>query len=525
MSSRTKTHPVPETSAAQEEVEQEAWQRLHPRMVLVSIGWLAGPTIPLVGAMILAAGRLNAHGWIALGSYIVVAAVQAGHEWVRYRTTRFRFTARKVELRSGLLFRKEKSILRDRVRSADLTANPVHRLFGLAAVKIGTGEHQGRDEDEQLVLDGISREQAVQLRALLLRQTTGGAGPAPEVPVRLARMRWSWARYAPLTVTTLAGVMAVVTGLSKLLDSFGIDITKLGTARTVWDWLSSLPAVVAVAVVIAVLLAIGVAGALAAFAEAWFGHRLEREPGGLLHMTRGLLTSRSVSVEERRIRGVEIVQPLPLRWARAARVNVLATGLTRNSNHLTHPAQLLPAAPLAAVHEVTAKVLHDAASPIAEAVLRGHPRAALRRRVLRGCLLLPAAVAAVLGGLAATGLLPWWSLGGAALLVPFGALFARDAYRGLGHGLTEGYVVVRQGTFVRRTVALRRDGIIGWRGRQSYFQRRAGLLTLSATTAAGRGVVRIPDMDAVEALRFASVAVTGLLEPFMERTPVGPLPH
>ncbi|GAB2900596.1 PH domain-containing protein [Streptomyces deserti] len=524
MNSRTQHPQVP--SVLEHTPPEPAWQRLHPRMVLVSIGWLAGPALPLVGTMILAAGRLNAHGWIVLGSYMVVAAVQAGHEWFRYRTTRFRITDSKVELQAGLLFRTEKSIPRDRIRSADLTANPVHRLFGLAAVKIGTGEHATRDEDEQLVLDGISREQAVQFRALLLRRADRGApGEAPALPVPLARMRWSWARYAPLTITTLAGVMMVVTGLTKLLDSFGIDVTELGTARAVWDRLSALPAVVAVAVVVVVLLAIGVAGALVAFGEAWFGYRLEREPGGSLHMTRGLLTSRSVSVEERRIRGAEIVQPLPLRWAGAARVNVLATGLGRRSNHLTHPAQLMPAAPLAAVHGVTADVLKDAASPIASVVLRGHPPAALRRRLVRGCLLVPAAVAATAGGCAAGGLVPWWTLGAAALVLPFGALFARDAYRGLGHALTEDYVVVRQGTFVRRTVALRRDGIIGWRGRQSPFQRRAGLVTLSATVAAGRGVVRIPDMDAVEALRFVSAAVPGLVDPFVERAPADSLPH
>ena len=45
---------------------------------------------------------------------------------------------------------------------------------------------------------------------------------------------------------------------------------------------------------------------------------------------------------------------------------------------------------------------------------------------------------------------------------------------------------MRQGTFVRRRDVLQRDGIIGWNIRQSFFQRRAGLAHVVATTAAGK---------------------------------------
>ncbi|QDQ14889.1 PH domain-containing protein [Streptomyces spectabilis] len=513
----------PRTPAAP--VTEEPWQRLHPRMVVVSVSWLAGPAAALLGTMFLARDLLNTHGWIVLGSYIVVAAVQAGHEWVRYRTTRFRITDGEVELHSGLLFRTDKSIPRDRVRSADLTANPVHRLFGLAAVKIGTGEHTGKNEDDELVLDGIARAQAVRFRALLLhRGGQEGSDNAPALPVPLARLRWSWARYAPLTVTSLAGVLAVVTGGSKLLDTLGLDLTDSRVARDAWDRLDALPLAVATAVVAVVLLAIGVAGSLVSFAEAWYGHRIEREPEGALHLTRGLLTSRSVSVAERRVCGVELSQPLPLRAVAAARLTLLATGLGGAAGRFSHPAQLLPPAPLDSAHQVTADVLNEASSPVTRVALRGHPRPALRRRLVRGCLLAPAGAAASAGAGTAWGPLPWWTAAAAALLTAgCGYALAQDAYRGLGHALSGDYVVVRHGTFVRRTVALRRDRIVGFTGRQSYAQRRAGLFTLTATTAAGKGAVRIRDVDVAEGLRFAEAALPGLVAPFRapEPSPAG----
>ncbi|GHF00522.1 hypothetical protein GCM10018785_74530 [Streptomyces longispororuber] len=516
MTTRTKAPEAPGRAPAPPAAQP--WQRLHPRMIVVSVSWLVGPALPLLGAMFLARDLLNAHGWIVLGSYIVVAGVQAAHEWVRYRTTRFRITDGEVELRSGLLFRTDKSIPRDRVRSADLTANPVHRLFGLAAVKVGTGEHTARGEDDELVLDGISREQALQFRALLLNRGTPGTTPA--LPVPLARLRWSWARYAPLTVTSLAGVVAVVTGGSKLLDTLGLDLGGNRTARDVWSWLCALPLPAAVAVVAAVLLSLGVAGSLVTFAEAWYGYRLEREPEGSLHLTRGLLTSRSVSVAERRVCGVEFSRPLPLRAVAAGRLTLLATGLGGTGTRLTNPAQLLPPAPLDSAHQVTADVLDEASSPIAHAALRGHPRPALRRRLVRGCLLAPAGAAAPAGAGVALGPLPWWTVPlAAAVTAALGYPLARDAYRGLGHALVGDYLVVRHGTFVRRTVALRRDRIVGWTGRQSYAQRRAGLCTLTATTAAGRGAVRIPDVDVADGLRFAEEALPGLIGPFRVREP------
>lgn len=128
------------------------------------------------------------------------------------------------------------------------------------------------------------------------------------------------------------------------------------------------------------------------------------------------------------------------------------------------------------------------------------------------------AVQAVLGVLV-TPVLLWTALGCAAVGLPLGVFVALDAYRGLGHGLSGDYLVVRSGTVRRSTAALERAGVIGWTVRQTYFQRRSGVLSLTATTAAGAGAYTAYDADASEGLDFASQAVPGLLEPFLERTP------
>jgi putative membrane protein len=94
---------------------------------------------------------------------------------------------------------------------------------------------------------------------------------------------------------------------------------------------------------------------------------------------------------------------------------------------------------------------------------------------------------------------------------------AIDRFHNLGHTLTGRYLVSRSGSFDRRTVALQRDGIIGWQVRRSFFQRRVGLVTLMATIAAGRGGYHVLDITESDGLRLAEEAVPGLLAPFVSR--------
>lgn len=269
----------------------------------------------------------------------------------------------------------------------------------------------------------------------------------------------------------------------------------------------------------AAALVAGVVGAVGLWIEMWWNYRLEREPGGTLRVRRGLFTSRSISIEERRLRGVDLVEPLGVRLFGAARVDAVATGLVKDQQDKHADINvLLPAVPRALADEVAAQVLRESASPTREAVLTPHPRAARGRRLrwALGAVLLPSALLALLGALL-TPVLLWIAAACAAVGVPVAVLLALDAYRALGHGIAGDYLVTRSGTVRRSTVALQRTGVIGWTARRSVFQRRAGLITLMATTAAGAGAYGVHDAAEGEGLTFASEAVPGLLEPFLER--------
>ncbi|MFF2961446.1 PH domain-containing protein [Streptomyces sp. NPDC057963] len=493
------------------------WRRLDRRTVLVSAlvtaGVAAGAAVPTTLGLSGRFGLGHAVAWVLAGSLALIGCAAVG-DHVRWRRTRYRVGAERVELHTGLLLVKKRSLARERIRSVDLTAHLLQRVLGLVTVRIGTGEQAGGEST--LELDPVPKAEGERLRRELLERTVRGT-PGTHREGELVTLDPRWIRYAPVSFVAPALGGAAAGAVMQVSDWFGAQ-------GQVIDWVgdrfrdTSLTAMIVILAAAAV--AAGAVGALGVWIEMWWSYRLEREPGGTLRIRRGLLTSRSVSIEERRLRGVDLVEPLGIRLFGAARVDAITTGLAKDDEdqHGDHNT-LLPAAPRSVADRVAADVLRETTSPTG-APLTGHPRAARGRRLRRAfwAVAVPVAVLVPLGVLL-TPVLLWTALGCAVVGLPAGVFLARDAYRGLGHTISGDYLVVRSGTVRRSTAALERAGVIGWTVRQTYFQRRSGVLSLTATTAAGAGAYTVYDADVSEGLAFASQAVPGLLEPFLERIP------
>lgn len=445
--------------------------------------------------------------WVLPGAVLVVVAGVLA-EWLRLRVSRYRVGPDRVELRTGVLIRTRRSVQRELIRTVDVTADPLQRVFGLVSVRIGTGEHADKGT---VRLGPVARATGDELRRTLLSRVGGEAAEGT-----LAVLDPAWIRYAPLSfVAPVLGASAIGAALN-VAEWFGQADGLIGWAI---DLLAGLGLLGAIVVLAGAALLVGVVGSLGLWLEMWRGYRLDREPGGTLRVRRGLLTTRSISVEEDRLGGVDLVEPLGARLAGAARVDVVATGMATGAQHdKARHRTLLPTAPLQVAERVAAEVLRE---PVRRRTLSPHPVAARGRR-------LRWALAAVLAGelpLIVLGLLltdallhiAWITV---VIAVPVAVALALDAYRGLGHGRHGEYLVVRSGSVRRSTVSLQRRGIIGWTVRQSVFQRRAGLATVWATTAAGSGAYAIRDVGTGTGLDVADAAVPGLLAPFLERPAV-----
>jgi putative membrane protein len=403
----------------------------------------------------------------------------------------------RIELRRTLIGRSVKSIPRDRIRGVDISANLPHRLLGLAIVHIDAGADGGEGE-----LNAVSRHEAERLRRVLL------ARDAEAPPSRvLGRMRRRWYVYAPLSGAYLLTPFALAGSLLGTLYNLGDDLGLITRERveSVGHDVVGLPTALVVALAILALVAMPVMSVLAFTLFNW--DFTVRERDGSIVAERGLATRRSVSLERRRLRGVELTDNPFERLAGVTRLGALITGL----GDAAHRGRLLPAAPRAVAESLAARVVGAVPGPLA-----AHPPAARGRRVVRAAA--PPAGFAVLGVLAGQ---PWAVYLGAVLAVlavPLGL----DRYRQLGHATDGERLTVRSGSLRRRQVVVEHGAVIGWRVRRTLFQRRLGLATLFAAVGAGDGGYSSADMREADAVALAAAITPDWVVPFLAAPPAAP---
>src|SRR6201995_3746642 len=147
---------------------QIAWQRLSPRMLLVHPVHELLRELPwLIGAIVLGSTTGNQSCTVAVLAYTVVIGV------ARWYTTSYRIDADsqsgELQLRVGLLQRKVLSVPLNRIRWVQSDARLLHRLMGLAVVRVNTGqEAKGENGAGVFELNAVPAGEVPRLRAILL---------------------------------------------------------------------------------------------------------------------------------------------------------------------------------------------------------------------------------------------------------------------------------------------------------------------------------------------------------------------
>ncbi|MFV8166791.1 PH domain-containing protein [Mycobacterium sp. 134] len=441
----------------------------------------------LIGAVVLGSATGNS-GWTIAAIALTVAVGLA-----RWFTTSYRIEPDEVQLRTGLLQRKVLSVPRNRIRSVSTDARLLHRMLGLTVLRISTG--QEAKGDTVFALDAVEAQQVPRLRAILLAD----AVPVEDAPAgrELARWQPSWLSYSPLSLTGLAMIAAAVgvvyqAGAGAALQNS--DLAQSGIA--VAERLGVLISVVLGAMVVLTLsVVLSVLRSLLTYGNLVLTRRDIPGKGGALHLQHGLLRLREHTYDMRRMRGGTLREPLLVRAFGGARLDAVMTGVGGEGE----ASLLLPPCPASTATGVLAELIDNPG--VVEAPLVAHGPAAVRRRWTRA-LTLPVLVAAVM---LMAGVPVWlWVLW--ALLAGGAALLAADRARSLGHLVREGWLVARAGSLERRRDHLDAAGIIGWTVRQTFFQRRAGVATLIAATAAGEKRYAVIDVPAAQAWSVAVAA-------------------
>jgi putative membrane protein len=522
--------PQPPEKAPEVPLDGGGPRRLHvlsPVFFATRHAWRLWPLALLVAA--------RRQFWLlALGALVLLAWSTV--EWWRH-TYRLEGGALRVE--EGVLARKLRAVPFDRIQQVELVRKPLHRLLGVATLRVETA---GGGRAAEVDLDVVTLAEARELRASLLRakaqlagapgtpagrasadrpagvageaaggvagEAAGGvgagaaAGAAAGVPTPaevagppaeqvLLRLRLGEVVLAGITGSRAAAVLVVLGPLTQVTDWFpGLDEWFLqrfdpeAVAPTT-------PAAFLAVAVLAVVVWLGLAAASSIVTD--YGFTLARV-GTDLVVRRGLLERREAVLPLARLQVVRIEESLLRRALGLASLRIQSAGRTGGGDQ-TASRLAVPILQRTEVNRVLEELLAGAA-PIPR--LLAPPPAARRRAVTRS-LVRTALVLAVIA-------LPLWLLTSLEVLavpavaalvaVPLLALavaLGLAAYRSLGHATGQGFLYARVGVAIRVLtvvpVAKAQSGSV----RSSPFQRRAGLATLHVDIAGGGPTPRVFD--------------------------------
>lgn len=286
-------------------------RRVHPGTI--ALRFLKDLPQTLIGLPALFA-VISDTGWTYVLLIAFVAAIVLGvTQWLGWSRFRYGVGSHEIVIQSGILSRNRRSIPFDRVQDVDIERGPLHRLFGLAKVRIETG---GSAKDEG-VLDSVTRAEADRLRAAI-RAGKAGTAAASEAEVLEGRLVYAMSP-ARVFVSGLFNFSLVwIAGLFALLQTFEpyipFDIYDPGR----WLGLVDEDAVrgftlgAGVAVLMVALL-LGVVTGIVRTLSRDFGFRLTAE-GARLRRERGLFTRSEVVLPKNRIQ-LAMIASGPIRRA------------------------------------------------------------------------------------------------------------------------------------------------------------------------------------------------------------------
>jgi putative membrane protein len=467
------------------------------------------------------------------GAFAAVAFALAVLRTVfRYFTLRYRVAKGELAVHEGWVFRTQRTVPLTKIQNLDLRQNVLHRLFGVAEVRIETAS----GAEAEAVLRVLTKSQVEQLRAAIFGSvkradsvaslspdTTSDARPEaadgsgtrvldlehpPGLPVAdrsrgaapktLVRIPLRW-----LIVAGLAGNRGwLMVGLA-IGAFFQFDLHErflpprwerwLARLRLNWDdvW-ANWP--VLLAIFVAGLLLLKILG-VAWYIYRFYGYRLERS-GEDLRVSAGLLSSYSTSIPRQRIQFVSLHRPWVLGWFGFVSLRIeTAGGAGGNENGQENLARtwFVPVVPAALAVELLTEIRPEL-KPQEDALAWQGVAAGTTRR-LAGIGLLSAAIL--------TGPIGWWWWPWGALsgLVAAPLTIAYAYWRGhsLKYARTDEGVVFRSGLFYRKLSYTFYDRIQTISLAQSPFDRRWGMATLMVDTAAAGPadhVIAIPYLDA-----------------------------
>lgn len=478
------TTPTPDPAPTEPAAIAE--RRLHPwSWLFVLLQQLKQFILPLLVLFFLGRGSSDGNVGNELWPLIGVGVLAVMSVW-QYFTYRYAVAGDSLVVRSGLFERSLRQIPFARIHNVALHQSLLHRLFGVAEVRLESAGGQ-RPEAQMRVLrlsEALALERLIRHRG----QLPADAEAEAEAVQGHALLTMSTSEVVRLGLISNRG-MVVVAGTFALAWQAFPERTMRDIFRQAWQavfgyaseavaGLGGHAGGIVVLIVLALVL-VRLLSVLLALVQ-YHGFRLEAH-GRRLTVTRGLLTRLRTSASKRRIQAWTLREGVLHRLFRRRALEV-DTAVAEQQNDQRALRELAPIAAPSECDALVRHVLPRAAWP-PRVWHPLHPRAWLR-------LLLPWIVFALL----ITAIASWhfgaWGLLGL-LWIPWAAFAARQHAHRAGYALDDMLVMVREGWWSRHWRFAELDKLQALQLRRSPVDRRTGMASLWLDTA-GSGAMTPP---------------------------------
>lgn len=468
-------------------------QRLHPSSLIFGLGSAARSLI-VPGIILLFASRSGGYeAWVMVLFVPVSVGILA-----KYLTYHYRLGPEDLVIREGILTRNERHIPYARIQNIDLIQNPLHRLLGVAVVRIETGSG-GKAEAEIKVLSLGAVEE---MRSRVFPDgVSGGRVPdaaevaepgripatAPPVVAGQALVELSVRDLVVMGVISNRGMVVVAAAVGLLsqtgLFDFDADRWKRSDLET-FQWIpDAIVATWPLGIVVALagaLIALSIVTRLLSIVWAvvqFYGFSLVKR-GDDLRADYGLMTRVSATVPSHRIQLVSTHMSRLHRWfdRQAVQVETAGGGGGEGGEGATSRSQWL--APVIARSRVGPLIAQVLPGIDVDAVDWQPIEARAWKRIFKRGLfwVIPLSI------IAAYAMRPW----GVLVAVPALWLAYQHSRRWVaatGYALLPGAILFRSGWWGQRLSIVRFNKIQVLDLSQSPFDRRLAMATLSVDTA------------------------------------------
>ena len=468
--------------------------RLHPAAIIIKFGTYFIATVrsmaaPIAGIFITGRGSSAQYMTLLIGGSIAfIGAISIIFPVLHYFSTVFYIRGDALEISSGFIWRKKRTIPLARIQNVNVERTLWHRILGAAAVKVETATGKKGEGD----LAALSVADANKLQAALLHHQAGEevieAVQKPEPLYQLSPKQVILAGALGNRAVYIMGSMFAVIQADASHQFFGPVFKYFAN-------LGPMMAALVGAVSFLVLILVGWLLSIGISATRFFGFRIERHERGLL-LTHGLITQFKSIVPIGRIQDVRICEPILFRLLGYCEIYADTAGAF-DAKDAASANKICPILPESEANKIGQLLMPE--FQFGGLDWRRVSRKTIARHAARHIWLYVILLSWPLAHWAG-----WYGLLAVPPVVVYAWLTGVISYQYVGYSWTNDVLAARRGIFRKQAIVIPFDRIQRYTIYSTWTQKLMGLATVSAMSAATGGhaiVIADMEIEAAEALR------------------------